>query len=220
MTEIALLRFAHVVAMAYWLGADLAVWYSSYFAVDRSLSASTRVVIIRILFALDLAPRICMTLMLPLGIHLAWRLGLLPVDGLAVTIVWAICLGWLSMVLYLHCAMPGTAKQRLIRFDFYFRVAVILCLAGYAAYSLAGMGGSRVPWVTYKLLIYALMVGCGLTVRIQLKPFGPAFGRLVQDAASDQDHAAISHSIQATKPFVLIIWFGLLTSAALGLHVI
>lgn len=220
MTEIVLLRFAHVVAMAYWLGADLAVWYSSYFAVDRSLESSTRVVIIRILFALDLAPRICMTLMLPLGIHLAWRLGLLPVEGLAVTIVWAICLAWLSMVLYLHFATPGAARQRLIRFDFYFRVAVILFLAGYAVYSLAGMGGSRAPWVTYKLLIYALMVGCGLMVRIRLQPFAHAFGHLVEDSATEQDHAAISHSIQATKPFVLVIWLGLLTSAALGLHVI
>ena len=220
MTEIALLRFAHVVAMAYWLGADLAVWYSSYFAVDRSLGAGTRVVIIRILLALDLAPRICMTLMLPLGIHLAWRLGLLPVDGQAVTTVWAICLAWLSMVLYLHFAAPGQTKQLLTRFDFLFRVVVIVCLAGYAAYSLAGAGGSRASWVTYKLLIYALMVACGLVVRIRLKPFGTAFGRLVQDTASDQDHAAISHSIQTTRPFVLIIWLGLLTSAALGLRVI
>jgi hypothetical protein len=176
--------------------------------------------IIRILFALDLAPKICMTLMLPLGIQLAWRLSLLPLDGLAIATVWAICLSWLSMVLYLHFAASSATKQFLTRFDFYFRVAVILCLAGYGAYSLAGMGGTRAPWVTYKLLIYALMVGCGLMVRIRLKPFGPAFGHLVQDTASDQDHANISHSIQATKPFVLLIWFGLLTSAALGLHVI
>jgi hypothetical protein len=220
MTEIALLKFAHVLGLVYWLGGDLGAWYSSYFAVDRDLPANTRIVVIRILFALDLAPEICMTLMLPLGIHLAWRLGMLPLDGPVIAIVWAICLGWLSMVLYLRFAVPGAAKQFTSRFDFYFRIAVILCLVAYAAYSLADMGGSRVPWVTYKLLIYALLVGCGLMIRIRLKDFGPAFERMVQDTARDQDHAAISHSIQATRPFVLVIWLGLLASTALGLRVI
>ena len=82
------------------------------------------------------------------------------------------------------------------------------------------MGGSRVPWVTYKLLIYALMVGCGLMIRIQLKPFVPAFDRMVNDTAGEQDHATISRSIQATRPYVLVIWLGLLASTALGLRVI
>jgi len=219
-TEIAYLKLAHVAGLVYWLGTDLGVWYASYFAADRDLPVRTRIVVFRILFALDLAPRVCMTLMLPLGVHLAWRLHLLPLEGGAIAILWTACLMWLAMVLFLHFSAPGAAKRLLTRIDFYVRVLLILCLLGYAGASLAGAGGSRVPWLTSKLLIYALMVACGLMVRVRLKPFGAAYGRLLTDAASDQDHTDISHSIRASRPFVLAIWLGLLTSTALGLHVI
>lgn len=220
MTEIAFLKFAHVLGLVYWLGADLGTWYSSYFAIDKKLPAGTRVVIIRILLALDLSPRICMTLMLPLGIHLAWRLRLLSLDAASIGIMWVICLTWLSMVLYLHVSAPGASKQLLTRLDWHFRLLVIIGLVAYGAYLMASTGSGRFLWLSYKLLIYAAMVACGLVIRRLMRPFGSAFGRLAQNAASPQDDEAIRSSLQACRPFVLIIWAGLLTSTALGLHAI
>ena len=57
-----------------------------------------------------------------------------------------------------------------------------------------------------------------LAIRIQLRPFGPAFARLMAqgpDAAGDQ---AIQRSIAACIPYVVSIWILLLLSAATGLH--
>ena len=81
MTEIALLKMAHVLGLVYWLGADLGVFYSSFVLCDDKQSGPVRVSAAKILFALDQAPRMCMTLMLPLGIHLASKMGFIQAPG-------------------------------------------------------------------------------------------------------------------------------------------
>jgi uncharacterized membrane protein len=112
--EIALLKFVHVLAFVFWLGTDLAVWYIGFYAVNRKLSAETRVTVIRLLFALDMAPRICMTLMLALGIHLSYRIGYLLVSPWVIYATYLICLAWMSLVLYLHYG-EKTRMQRMLR---------------------------------------------------------------------------------------------------------
>jgi hypothetical protein len=121
------------------------------------------------------------------------------------------------MVLFLHFRHSSPKHGGLTKFDFSFRIVVILALAGYAILSLTSDSGAKVDWVAWKLLIFAGLMSCGLMIRIKLKPFGPAFGRLVTGQADEKDNAAISSSISATRPWVLLIWLGLLTSAWLGI---
>ena len=161
-----------------------------------------------------------MTLMLPLGMHLAWRMRLVPLDAATIGVIWAACLAWLLMVLYLHFSAPGAKTRLLTRVDWIFRVLVIIGLLAFGVYLMTTADGSRLFWLSCKLLVYAVMVACGLVIRHLMKPFGAAFGRLAQNAAGPQDDEAIGSSIRACRPFVLIIWSGLLISAALGLHAI
>ncbi len=217
MLELNLLQFAHVLAFVYWLGVDTAVYYTSSYAVDRTLSPETRVTSIRILFALDLGPRICMTMILPLGFHLAWKLGLVAISGAALATIWLICFAWLGMVLFLHFRHGSPKHGALTKFDFYFRIVVILALTAYAILSLTSEAGAKVDWVAWKVLIFAGLISCGLVIRIKLKPFGPAFGRLIAGQASEEDNVAISSSIAATRPWALTIWLGVLFSAWLGI---
>ena len=217
MLELTLLQFAHVLGLVYWLGGDLGVFYSSLYAVNRNLSQESRVMAIRMLFALDLGPRICMTMILPVGLHLAWRLGFLPFPATIMGLIWLVCFGWLAMVLFLHFRHNSPAHAALARFDFAFRLVVISMLAGYALVSLASSAGARVDWVAWKMLIFAGMIACGLMIRVKLKPFGPAFSKLVAGQATAEVDQAISGSIAATRPWVLVIWLGLLGSAFIGL---
>jgi hypothetical protein len=218
--EIALLKFVHILAFVYWLGGDLGVFYTSFYACNRKLTPETRVTVIRILFALDMAPRICMTLMLAIGIHLSYRIGFIQVPPAVIYIAYLVCLGWLAMVLYLHYGKKSKFQQALAKFDFGFRIAVIAGLSTYAAISLSGQSGVSADFIAWKLLIFATMIACGLMVRIKLKPFGPAFANLAAGNPSQADEDALEGSISATRPWVMVIWLGLLLSAALGLHLI
>lgn len=216
MLEIGLLKMGHLLCLVYWLGADLGVFYSSYFVADDRLSAETRVSMARLLFALDQAPRLCMPLILAFGVHLGYRLGQLAVPVSAVVATWVVCLGWLGMVLTLH--LRGHGARTLTTIDYWFRVAVIIGLGGYSLYAL--VADSMADWLAMKLLVFAALVACGLAVRRKLRPFAPAFAALVDGRATDADNAAIRGSLSATRPFVLAIWLGLLINTALGVHLL
>ena len=218
MSEFLLLKVLHVIGFAYWLGTDLGVFYSSYFVADEQRSAEVRVATAKILFALDQAPRICMTMMLPLGIDLTWRMGIFQFDSWVMWLIWILCFGWLAMVITLHVSKPGKGKMILTSFDFVFRLALAVGLLALGAFAQFSDLLTMPHWVAIKILIYGGLVGCGLLVRIKLKPFAPAFANLARGEASNVDSAAIARSLGATRPYVIAIWAGLIASTALGLH--
>lgn len=220
MLEITLLKFAHVLGLVYWLGADLGVFYSSYVLCDDRQSAPVRVSAAKILFALDQAPRISMTLMLPLGVHLAAKLGYLQAPAWLVPGTWALTAGWLAMVLVLHFKGHGDALPGLKRFDLVFRAALVLLLVGVGVAAMAGVLTQVTPWAGTKLAIFGALVLCGLMVRLRLRSFGPAFLKLLQGEPSAEDNAALRRSIGGSRPFVLAIWVGLLLNTALGVHLL
>ncbi|MEM8814657.1 MAG: hypothetical protein AAGE85_02460 [Pseudomonadota bacterium] len=220
MNEYLLIKFLHLIGFAYWLGGDLGVFHSSYWVANPRHSPEVRVAAAKILFWLDQIPRICMTLMLPLGLQLAYMSNLLAVSPLAMTLIWLGCFAWLGMVLYLHAAAASPFKSLLTNFDFWFRLALSLALLGTGAAALFADTFAWPYWIALKLMIYGGLVGLGLLVRIKLKPFGPAFARIAQGQGKDADDAAIRASLGGTRPLVVAIWLGLFASAALGTHLI
>lgn len=220
MNEYLLIKFLHVVGFAYWLGGDLGVFHSSYWVANPTHSPEVRVAAAKILFWLDQVPRICMTMMLPLGLHLAWRMGALPLTGVHVLAIWVLCFGWLGMVVYLHAAGPSAQKTLVTRVDLWFRLLLALTLLAAGLGAAAGIGLTAPLWVAVKLAIFGGMIVCGLLVRLRLKDFGPAFARIASGTVDDETNETIRRSLGGTRPFVVAIWAGLLSSAALGLHLI
>ena len=217
MSDIALLQLGHLIFFVYWLGGDLGVFYSSFYLTDAALSVESRGTAAKIMLALDQAPRVSMTLILPFGIHLAWALGVLAVPGAVIAVAWLVCLGWLAMVLLLHFGKP---PAWLARFDFWFRIAMIAVLASAALEGLSRGNLVTAPWAAAKLAIFAAMVACGLIIRVNLKPFGPAFGALMTSGPTPEVNQAIAASLARCRPFVLAIWVGLVVNAMQGLHLI
>jgi hypothetical protein len=220
MTELALLKMAHVLCLVYWLGGDLGVFYSSLFVADEKRSPEVRIVAAKILFTLDLAPRICMTMMLPTGIHLAHMMGRLKVPDVVVVLAWIICLAWLSMVLILHFASRGRDLSILTRIDFGFRIVVVASMLGFAFYALGAEANILPDWLGYKIIVFAALVFCGLMIRVKLRPFTAAFTKLVAGTHSDADSRMVGQTLVGTRPFVIAIWIGLLLNTAWSLRLI
>lgn len=218
MTSYLLVSFLHIVGFAYWLGGDLGVFHSSYWVADPKQPPAVRVAAAKILFWLDQVPRICMTMMLPLGLQLAWQAGLLGFGMPVMAAIWLGAFAWLAMVLYLHAAGASPAKDLLTRFDFWFRLLLSASLLAIGSAAFAGGAFDLPYWVAAKLAIFGALIGLGLIIRIKLKPFGPAFGRIAAGQGTAEDDAAIRESLGGTRPFVVAIWIGLLASTALGLH--
>ncbi|MEX0828411.1 MAG: hypothetical protein WD005_05605 [Haliea sp.] len=73
---------------------------------------------------------------------------------------------------------------------------------------------------SYKILIFAGMVTCGIFIRLNLKPFIPAFVTMMQSGATEATNNAMRDSVQRSRRFVWLIWAGLFINAAYGVHLL
>ena len=216
-------KLLHILLLVYWLGADIGTFYASRFVADARLTPAARTVAARIMLGVDLLPRLTMPLTLATGVQLASALGLLAGSGVLLAAVWALCLGWLGMVLLIHQLTPAGQAARWVRFDFGFRVVLASSLALLGLAAGFGLALDWPGWLALKLLAFAATMACGLMIRVELRPFGPAFGRLVRAGSSEvtaADNEAIARSLARCKPYVLVIWALLVLCAAAGLHLV
>ena len=159
-----------------------------------------------------------MTMMLPLGIHLTWRLGIFGFDASVMALIWGVCFAWLAWVVYLHFGKGERTKRTLTSIDYWYRLLAVVALVGTGGVAATSDILTMPGWVAAKLIIFGVMIACGFAVRIKLREFGPAFANLAQGNPSDADNVAIRRSLGGTRPFVITIWIGLLASTALGLR--
>ena len=218
MNEYLLLKFAHIIAFVYWLGGDLGTFLASRQVVNPALSPESRHVALKIMLACDMGPKLAMPLILPLGLHLAWLSGVLPMTGGVLAIAWIAALYWFTMVMVLYLNEGKAFTLKLGQLDLYFRIAVVAALLSWAAYALVNATGA--DWAAWKLVIFAAMVACGIAIRLRLKPFIPAFAEMMSNGASDAGNRAMADSIGRCRPWVWCIWAGLFANAALGTRLI
>ena len=210
-----LLTLLHLLLFCYWLGGDIGVFYSAGFVVDPSRSREARLTAAKIMLGIDLVPRICMSLMLTVGGLLAETLGIVhPPWQLAGIIL----LGplWLGMVLVLHFAHGARFLPLLTRVDFIFRWLVIVAILASCAWSIASGRLAEAPWLTGKLLAFALLVFCGLMIRLRFPGFAQGYGKLVAGTQTAEDDAAMATSLARVRPWVVAIWVLLVLEAFLG----
>ncbi len=215
-----LLKLAHIIAFVYWLGGDLGTFLASRQVINRELTPESRHVALKIMLACDMGPKLAMPLILPLGLQMAYMGGLLTLPAPLMALVWLLALYWFAVVLilFLNEGKPFTA--RLSQLDFYFRIVMALLLFGYAGGALLTGQWISADWAAWKLLVFAAMVCCGIAIRINLKPFVPAFGDMMTRGASASSDRAMANSIARCRPYVWCIWAGLFLNAALGIHLI
>jgi hypothetical protein len=214
------LKFAHLLAFVYWLGGDLGTFLASRQVVREDLPPQARATALNIMLACDMGPKLAMPLILPLGLHLAWRAGLLSLPAWAVPALWLVCALWAAMVLAIYLREGQALAHRLARIDFGFRVALIACLLALAGAVFAGAITAGGAWVGWKIAVFAAMVTCGLLIRVRLKPFGAAFTDLMSGREVARANASLRRSIERCRPWVWCIWAGLFLNAALGMHLL
>lgn len=220
MNEYLLIKLLHIICFVYWLGGDLGTFYASRFVVRSDLSNESRSTALTIMMGCDQGPRFAMPLILPLGLHLAHITGLFAVSDVWLTITWLLAAIWVTTVMVLHFAHGKSFIPALTQFDFYFRAVMIVGLLALSIYALMTGNILKADWLATKLLIFALLVACGLMIRVGLKPFMTGWGKLMAGDTSDAVNQQIQQAIAKCRPYVYAIWVGLLICAAFGTHLI
>lgn len=212
---LALLTLLHVLIPVYWLGGDLGAFYSSRFMIDPSRSVPERMMALKILNNIDMAPRSTLILAFPTGFGLAVAKGWLDLPTSAAVVVWALGLIWLALAWAVHLK-HGPEGLTLKRIDIFVRYVV---LTGLVASGLAGLAGTIVMplFISLKLLALALCITIGLIVRRQLVPLFPAIKALRETGPTPQVDGAIKGVIAITQPTVMVLWVVVLAASFLGI---
>ncbi|MFZ8887185.1 MAG: hypothetical protein ACO4AL_08190 [Steroidobacteraceae bacterium] len=206
----------HLLLFVYWLGGDVGVFYASRFVVDTSLTREARLTAAKIFLDLDMLPRYCMALMLTAGGLLAEFSGIRhsPWELLAIVLLGP---AWVALVHLVHARQGTAAGRTLARLDVWFRLAVIAALLVSVVESLTSARLAGQEWLAAKLVIFAGLIACGLMIRRNLPPFVEGFRCLASSGPTAESDRLMREGLRHCQPWVLTIWAGLLTSAALGI---
>lgn len=217
--------FIHIVLFVYWLGADLGVYYTSRFVVDRKLSTETRAVTGKIMEFVDLSPRVSLVLFLPSGLSLMALYDQVPSfvasnRYLIIVATWLLGLVWLYLVIRNYHS-HGDPKAVLVRrIDLTIRYLIVIGIFVSGIYTLLvfePFGVTTNPkWLAIKVMLYATAIAGGIGIRRALIPFGPAFVQVLGGSPTQTDNDALSLSLKKALPWVHLIWFCVSASAFLG----
>jgi hypothetical protein len=212
-----LIKLAHLLLFVYWLGGDIGVFYSAIQLRNRELTLPARQTALRILGWVDQIPRYCLVLMLPVGYSLAYQLGVVRFAAGFFLVIWAVALVWLWAVWAIHHHQGTPFGERLRRIDLTWRYVLVAGLLWDAVQGLRGTGHLLAGWLALKFVIFALLVTCGILIRVLGRPLGPALRELFSTGSTPQLEARIAATFARTRPFVLTIWALLVVAAYVGI---
>lgn len=227
MSSVEILLVLHVFLFVAWLGIDVGVFTSSFVIRKPGLSADARVELRRIMRGLDLAPRLSLVLMIPVGIGLArvTGLGATELDPALVWAVTIIVIVWAVGIVRAYRALDPLGRPRddgrflpvFARADLALRIAAIAFFVITGAWSLLGDGIWGARHIAWKALLFGFVVAAGLWIRVSAKDFSPALREVVESGETPELRRRMDAAMHRTYPAVLTVWLGVALIAVIGI---
>ena len=211
---VSLLTLLHLLVLVYWLGGDLGAFYTSGFMTDPKRSVAERMMAIKILNNIDMAPRTTLILAFPTGLALAWAKGWIETPGYVPAIAAVLFLGWLALAWAVHLQHGGGGAIKKI--DLAIRY---LCVVTFGLTGIAGLAGlwTMPVFIALKLCLLAGCIALGLVVRRQLVPLFGAFRQMTSSGATAETDATITRVNNRARVSVITIWVLITLAAYLGI---
>jgi hypothetical protein len=220
------LLIMHILLLVAWLGIDVGVFYSSFVMRRPGMSTDARQQVRHVMVTLDLAPRLSLILMVPVGLGLAnvTGFGFSSYDpGTVAAILWVVAIGaivWsVATVWAFRSRSMGTTNPALSGFARADVVGRIVVAAGFlyiGIWSVVGAGPLAPVWLGWKATIFGLIVGAGLWIRVAVRRYHPALRDLLERGESPERLEAVNRSIRGVYPAVLAVWSGLIVMVVLS----
>ena len=207
----------HLVLFAYWLGGDIGVFYSTRMILNRSNTPDQRFMASRIMLWIDLLPRLCLSMMLTVGgilseyvgvSHPPWQYAMIVVLGPI----------WFTVLLVMHFKHNASFMPMLTKLDLWFRWFLIVAIVASVWWSVSTGRLDDAPWLAFKLIVFAILVLCGVMIRIYIPRFIAGVRALGQGSITTEQDDAMKRSIHRVRPWVFTIWAGLIVEAFLGIY--
>lgn len=198
--------FAHVMLLVYWLGADVGVLVLARMSLNAALSVETRATLLKGAMLIDVLPRLCFPLMLPVGLMLIASLGLIGLPAWLTPAAWAYALVWCGLTLA-SAGWEGKPAAQVWRMANLSKQGLFgVVILGLAVWSLAGDGPIAPDWLALKLLAFGLIYPAAIMIDVAFGPGVLAFGAIATEGSTPEREAAYRRSIDATCLWVVIVY--------------
>ncbi|MDE0480297.1 MAG: hypothetical protein OXI13_11810 [Gammaproteobacteria bacterium] len=218
-TELAVLRWLHILAMVYWLGGEWGVFQTSTHVINRKLPMEERRRHMETAYRIDIPARTGIILLLPLGLHMGTIWGVQPYGGGWLWLIWLLSAGWLGLCWAAFVYRETDRGLRLTVWDERIRYFVIPALLISAGLSLLGYGpfeaGTGQKWFSWKVLIYGLLLIIGLQLRYIMREWTELF-RVLAAGPDPEAESTLEKSLRFGKRLAYVYWVGIATVAFLG----
>jgi hypothetical protein len=172
------LKWAHIIAMAYWLGGEWGVFNASRPITNAKLSLEERQRHMETAYLIDILPRTGIILLLPLGLHMGAILKTQPLDGAWITGMWLFVALWLSITYSAFFKRGTDLGLKLTKIDEAIRYVVIPVLLVTGIWSLVGDGPYLFSWYSAKVTLYSVALIIGLLLRFIMRDWVLQFRKL------------------------------------------
>ena len=218
-SELAVLRWLHIIAMVYWLGGEWGVFQTSYNVINRRLPMEERRRHMETAYRIDILARSGIILLLPLGLHMGHLWNVQPFGGIWLGVIWFLGLSWLALCWSAFIFRETDRGIALTKIDESIRFILIPALFLAAASSLAGYGpfagdpGQK--WFSAKVLVYSLTLVIGLKLRFIMREWTTLF-RVLAKGPDPRVEGTLDKSIRFGRRIASVYWVLIATVAFFG----
>jgi hypothetical protein len=208
--------YLHIVLFVFWLGADVGVFTAARMARNATRSFEARMALYRLTTILELFPRICFCLTLPVGLYLTRAARLSPISGRLLLVAWALVLFWLVNI-FLQMRRDGTRLALNVgRLAMLSQAIVGLIFVVLGLNSLATGAPLEDTWFAVKLLLYGLVFWTVIAVDLCFQPFAGPFMEIGQHGTTLEREEAVTRAVNNTSAARLTLYALIIAIAFIG----
>ena len=218
-TELTVLKWAHIIAMVYWLGGEWGVFHTSRHVVNRKLSMEERQRHMDTAYIIDIPARTGIILLLPIGLHMGYFWGVQPYGGGYLWAMWVLVAAWLAVCWAAFFYRGSDRGIRLTKIDESVRYIVIPAIIISAVTSLMGYGpfnaGEMQKWFSIKLGLYGGLLIIGLILRYIMREWTTLF-RVLAEGPNAEAENRLESSLRLGRGLAYFYWIGIAAVAFFG----
>ena len=211
-----ILKWAHIIAMAYWLGGEWGVFQTSYHVTNPRLPLEERRRHMETAYRIDILARLGIILLLPIGLHMGYLWGVQPLGENWLVAMWILTAGWVALALSAFVKRGTDLGLRITIWDDRIRYVLIPALAIAAISSIVSGKPFPANWYSTKVLIYSGLLVIGLILRFVMRHWTLTFRQLAVGGPNAALEAKLTREINLSRKLAYVYWIGIGTVAFIG----
>lgn len=211
------LLWVHILLFVFWLGGDFGVFMAGqYFRDRKNFSLDQRLAILKLLVAIDMAPRTAFALMVPVSLSLMRAAGWWATPLPLLLAAWLLSAVWLYFLFDAHHYAQTPRGNRSKAIGAWLQHGFGALFLGLGIASLVAGWPITVTWLSWKAMLFGCIFVSAFMIDLWFKPVGPMLVKLVSQGSSDETEIPLRKTMDACRVWVKVTYALVLAISLLG----